>query len=1104
MNSKIIYSKTGFLKSCVLVFAVMLQACGGSSSGGGDSATGPGDIIGTGIRGTAAVGAALANAEITVKSTTGEVKVGTTAADGKFQVDDLQGTGPYLLRAAKGNSAFLYSIAHKGADNLITRNIHPYTDLIIRNWFAREGRDIDTAFAGTTAINQMPNQTQIDQIKTEIQGIVAQLLERNSVTGADLLSSPFDTNNNGFDAFLDQSPVTIINNQITVIFIDPVTTVQNTVINNIALNTDFTVTQDTPPTVPKNISAAAVNATELRVTWEASSDDKGVAGYNVYRDGNLAATTPHLSFTDAGLVAGTQYSYEVEAIDSRQHVSARSVASTPVSVGSDNTDTTPPAEPAVGSATATDQSITVTWTAPADNDVVGYRVFRGAVGNVTTEVANVSAVTYTDASLAAATEFCYRIEAYDAADNRSPKSNEACATTAGVAAVSSLTLSADTFAVNEAAGSIGIVVNRTGDLSQPASVDYKVENGTATDGQDFNAITGTLNWAATDIAAKTITVQILSDSASEGNETVQITLLNPVNATLGTSVATLTITDSTAVACTAANSFVLSESNVDADTVLDLPCYLAPNGLSVNNPARLTINPGVQLRFAAGQELLINDRGSLNAVGTATAPIIIGSSNPTPGFWKGILFSQSNSSASHLEFTTVEYGQTNLSIEISRLGSAGVSLKDVTLRNGSERGMYIKTSPASQAVTITEFKNVTITGNGLPVELPDNMVGVLGTDSHYSGNIDDRIYIFQEGIKIQQAWKKLDVPYFMATQDAIYTITDSLSIEPGGILEFNSGAGLRIERAGSLKAIGTPSDNIILTGSTQSKGYWNGVEFFRSNSVDNQLDYVMIEYAQSNLEITGHPLGIARISIKNTTLQNAAVHGILFDVAEAEYLHEDSKFENLTVTGNQIPVEIQDFLVGILNPDSTFVGNADDRIHIVNQAQRAITTSQIWAKLDVPYFFSKENTFYMIDSFVTIQPGVTLIFNAKSRWAVDSNGFLNARGTASEPIVFTGQQDIPGYWAGIHFGRSNNVNNQFDHVVIEYGGSTNSQPGNNNTSGNITMDCFLSSNAAFVSITNSTLKDSGGWGIYRRDTLNCHLTQTNNTFSNNFKGDVNQ
>ncbi|MEE9494398.1 MAG: Calx-beta domain-containing protein [Gammaproteobacteria bacterium] len=1098
MKSKIINSRTGFLKTCVLVFAVMLQACGG----GGTSATGPGDIIGTGIRGTAAVGTALANAEITVKSKTGEVKTGTTGANGEFEINKLQGTGPYLLRAAKGNNEYLYSIAHKGADNLITRNIHPYTDLIVRNWYAREGQNIETAFAGTTPINSIPTQAQIDQIKNEIQGIVAQILERNSVTGSDLLSTPFVANNSGFDAFLDQSPVTIINNQITIVFIEPVTNVQNTIINNVALNTDFTVTEDTPPTVPQNVTAAAVSDTELRVSWEASTDDKGVAGYNVYRDGNLAATTPHLSFIDTGLVAGTQYSYEVEAIDSRQHVSAKSVASTPVSVG--NVDTTAPAAPTGASAVATDQSITLSWTAPADNDVAGYRVFRGAAGNVSTEVANVTTTDYTDANLAAATEFCYQIEAYDAADNRSPKSNETCATTAGVTTASSLSLSADTFAVNEAAGSIDIVVNRSGDLSQPASVDYKVEAGTAADGQDFNASTGTLNWAATDASPKTIIVQILSDSETEGNETVQVTLLNPVNVTLGTTVATLTITDSTAVACTAANSIILSESNIDTDTVLDQPCYQAPNGLSVNNSARLTINPGVQLQFAAGQELRIDDRGSLNAVGTVLAPIVIGGSNPTPGFWKGILFSQFNRGASHLEFTTVEYGQTNLSIEIASFGSAGVSLKEVTLRNGSDRGLYIKASPASQSVTVAEFKNVTITGNGLPAELPDNMIGVLGSDSHYSGNTDDRIYVLKEGIKIQQAWKKLDVPYFMATQDTIYTVTDSLSIERGGILEFNSGSGLRIENNGSLKAIGTPSDNIIFTGSTQSRGYWNGVEFLRSNNVDNQLDYVTIEYAQNNLKITGHPLGIARISVKNTTLQNAAVHGIQFDVAEANYLHEDSKFENLTVTGNRVPVEIQDFLVGILNPDSTFVGNTDDQIHIVNKAQRAITTHQIWAKLDVPYFFSKENTFYTIGSFVTIQPGVTLIFNAKSRWTVDSNGFLNARGTASEPIVFTGLEDIPGYWAGIHISRSNNVNNQFDHVVIEYGGSTNTQLGNNNTSGNITMDCFLSTRAAFISITNSTLKDSGGWGIYRKEAFNCHLTQTNNTFSNNFKGDVNQ
>ena len=41
----------------------------------------------------------------------------------------------------------------------------------------------------------------------------------------------------------------------------------------------------TAPTVPTGLSATAASATEVDLGWTASSDDTGVAGYGVYRDG---------------------------------------------------------------------------------------------------------------------------------------------------------------------------------------------------------------------------------------------------------------------------------------------------------------------------------------------------------------------------------------------------------------------------------------------------------------------------------------------------------------------------------------------------------------------------------------------------------------------------------------------------------------------------------------------------------------------------------------------------------------------------------------------------------------------------------------------------
>ncbi len=70
---------------------------------------------------------------------------------------------------------------------------------------------------------------------------------------------------------------------------------------------------------------------------------------------------------------------------------------------------------------------------------------------------------------------------------------------------------------------------------------------------------------------------------------------------------------------------------------------------------------------------------------------------------------------------------------------------------------------------------------------------------------------------------------------------------------------------------------------------------------------------------------------------------------------------------------------------------------------------------------------------------------------------------------------------------------------VEYAGSENPA-----SSGNIGSVCFPQSPTRF-SVTNSTIKDSFGWGVYRfrfRDeTDGCYITLSGNTYSNNASGD---
>jgi glucose/arabinose dehydrogenase len=109
-----------------------------------------------------------------------------------------------------------------------------------------------------------------------------------------------------------------------------------------------------------------------------------------------------------------------------------------------------------------------------------------------------------------------------------------------------LGFSQPTYQVDEAAGTATITVRRGANGSaSAASVNYTTSNGTAATG-DYTLTSGTLNFAAGE-TEKTFTIAINNDTEVERNETINITLSNPIGATLGNqSSAVLTILDNDA------------------------------------------------------------------------------------------------------------------------------------------------------------------------------------------------------------------------------------------------------------------------------------------------------------------------------------------------------------------------------------------------------------------------------------------------------------------------------------------------------------------------------------------------------------------------------
>ncbi|HWB35764.1 MAG TPA: DUF4832 domain-containing protein, partial [Rugosimonospora sp.] len=85
----------------------------------------------------------------------------------------------------------------------------------------------------------------------------------------------------------------------------------------------------TAPTAPTGLASPSQTSASIGLTWTASTDNTGVTGYRVMRNGSQVATTTTTSYTDVGLAAATAYTYTVTAFDAAGNVSA---ASAPLTV----------------------------------------------------------------------------------------------------------------------------------------------------------------------------------------------------------------------------------------------------------------------------------------------------------------------------------------------------------------------------------------------------------------------------------------------------------------------------------------------------------------------------------------------------------------------------------------------------------------------------------------------------------------------------------------------------------------------------------------------------------------------------------------------------
>ncbi|WP_128755379.1 fibronectin type III domain-containing protein [Aquimarina sediminis] len=187
-------------------------------------------------------------------------------------------------------------------------------------------------------------------------------------------------------------------------------------------------TPDTdPPTVPANLSASNTTDVSTSLSWDASTDNVGVTGYDVYQDGVVVATVATTTVDITGLTASTSYAFSVIAKDAAGNQSGASATLTVTTLAPDTQAPTVPAN-LVASNTSANQT-TLTWDASTDNvGVVGYDVLQDGV-----VVATVTDTTVVVTGLSPETTYEFKVLAKDAAGNASATSTPISVTTPAAA-----------------------------------------------------------------------------------------------------------------------------------------------------------------------------------------------------------------------------------------------------------------------------------------------------------------------------------------------------------------------------------------------------------------------------------------------------------------------------------------------------------------------------------------------------------------------------------------------------------------------------------------------------------------------------------------------
>jgi flagellar hook assembly protein FlgD len=294
----------------------------------------------------------------------------------------------------------------------------------------------------------------------------------------------------------------------------------------------------------------------------------------------------------------------------------------------------------------------------------------------------------------------------------------------------------------------------------------------------------------------------------------------------------------------------------------------------------------------------------------------------------------------------------------------------------------------------------------------------------------------------------------------------TLTIEPAVTVKFAANTGLIVN--GRLRALGTSTQRITLTGSSSTPGAWNGV-YLETSALVSEIRHTTLSYAGAQgitLQVRNSSPIIASVTLSDSSVHGASIvgtakpaftnctftrnggHGLLaWDSTVTSLLNS-----SFTSNGNYpIRTGVGRRLTGMTGLTATGNGGGAKNAILYDSGTVTVTDTLLGAS-GIPWISSLRITVpaavtltigqgaTLAGADVWVEPGATLAMQPQSTFKDGSEilvkGKLSAIGTSALPITFTTSSALRGSWSGIHFTATADPTSKIADAKVRYGGGS--------------------------------------------------------------------